>query len=524
MSPRWLVLLFLGCSLSGQLPEFDIWISGGRIVDGAGNPWFIGDIGVRGDTIAYAGPPKKDIRAKRILDARGKTVTPGFIDAHSHGRRGIFEVPSAENQIRQGVTTIMEGPDGSSPWPIGEFLSRFSKVPATTNFGLLVGQGTIREKVIGLKDRKATPEEISRMQEMARQAMREGAFGISTSLFYVPGAFTPTEEVIAVSRAAGELGGVYTSHMRDEASKVLDSVQELIRIGEEAHMPVQITHHKVAGKGNWGKSVETLRMVEQARKRGIDVTIDQYPYTASSAGLAALVPKWALESGQKAFEERAASPEARARMRAGIIVNLKEDRGSNDLRNVVFARCSADASLAGKSLYDLTGSDDFEKAAEHVIRLQEKGGCSCIYHTMSEEEVERIMRFPWTMIASDGSIPIFGQDVPHPRYYGTFARVLGRYVRERGVLTLEDAVRKMSGYPAARFGLSDRGLLRPGMKADVAVFDAATVIDKADFAKPHQYAEGFVHVLVNGVPVLADGKMLEARPGRALYGPAYKTQ
>jgi dihydroorotase/N-acyl-D-amino-acid deacylase len=277
----------------------------------------------------------------------------------------------------------------------------------------------------------------------------------------------------------------------------------------------------MSGK-NWGKSVETLKLVEDARRRGVDISIDQYPYTASSTGLAALVPKWALESGQKSFRERAASPEGRARMKVEIVLSLKEDRGSGDLKNVVFASCAGDRSLSGKSLRDLTGSDDFEKAAEHVVRLQELGGCSCIYHAISEEDVERIMRYPGTMIASDGGIPVFDQDVPHPRNYGTFARVLGRYVRERNVLTLEDAVRRMTSLPAIRFRITDRGLLGPGMKADVAVFDAATVIDKSEFGKPHQYAEGFTHVLVNGTPVLMDGKMLPARPGRALYGPGYQ--
>ena len=276
------------------------------------------------------------------------------------------------------------------------------------------------------------------------------------------------------------------------------------------------------GGKSWGQSVETLRLVEEARARGVDISIDQYPYTASSTGLAALVPKWALESGQKSFKERAASPEARARMKQDIVVNLKVDRGSGDLRNVVFASCAGDRTLAGKSLRDLTGSDDFEKAAEHVVRLQELGGCSCIYHAISEDDVVRIMRYPGTMIASDGGIPVFGEDVPHPRSYGTFARVLGRYVREKKVITLEDAVRRMSGLPAGRFRIMDRGLLRPGMKADVAVFDANTVIDKSEFGNPHQYAEGFAHVIVNGTPVLVDGKMLPARPGRAIYGPGFQ--
>jgi len=278
------------------------------------------------------------------------------------------------------------------------------------------------------------------------------------------------------------------------------------------------------GRSNWGRSIDTLRLVQEARARGVDVTIDQYPYTASSTGAGALFPQWSLESGQQALIERLGSPDQRARIVAGIADRIENDRGGGDPKNVVLASCSFDPSLAGKNLAELTAARGvpvtFTSAAETAIDLQRKGGCSAIYHAISEEDLERILRFPFTMIASDGGIPLFGKDVPHPRNYGTFARVLGRYVRERKVLILEDAVRRMSSLPAARFRIFDRGLLRPGMKADVSVFDAAKVVDKADFEHPHQYAEGFQHVLVNGKLVLADGKMTAERPGRVLYGPA----
>jgi N-acyl-D-amino-acid deacylase len=266
-----------------------------------------------------------------------------------------------------------------------------------------------------------------------------------------------------------------------------------------------------------------VRLVEEARARGVDVTIDQYPYTASSTGTGALFPQWSLESGQQALIERLAAPEQRARIVAGIAGRIENDRGGGDPQNVVLASCSFDPSLAGKNLAELTAARGvavtFESAAETAIELQRKGGCSAIYHAISEDDLERILRFPFTMVASDGGIPMFGKDVPHPRNYGTFARVLGRYVRERKVLTLEDAVRRMTSLPAARFRIFDRGLLRPGMKADVAVFDPAKVSDKADFEHPHQYAEGFRHVLVNGKPALADGRMTGELPGRVLYGP-----
>jgi dihydroorotase/N-acyl-D-amino-acid deacylase len=253
-------------ALAAQPPAYDILIAGGRIFDGAGNPWFIGDIGIQADTIAYVGPPGH-ARGRLFIDAKGLAVAPGFIDTHSHARGGIFESPEAENQIRQGVTTVIEGPDGSSPLPLKPFLEKVAAAKTTINFGTLAGQGSIRQKIIGLKNRKATPEEIAAMQELARQAMRDGAFGLSTGLFYLPGAFTPTEEVIEIAKVVGAMGGIHTSHMREEAAHVLDSVRETIRIGEEGGLPTQVTHHKIIGRANWGRSVDTLRLVEEARRQ-----------------------------------------------------------------------------------------------------------------------------------------------------------------------------------------------------------------------------------------------------------------
>ena len=285
-----------------------------------------------------------------------------------------------------------------------------------------------------------------------------------------------------------------------------------------------MTHHKIIGKANWGRSAETLQLVEEARARGVDVTIDAYPYTASSTGLAALFPQWSQAGGQKALIERLSAPEQRSRIKAAIVENILINRGGGDPKNVVIASCAFDPKLAGKSLADITAEHGQavtpENAAETAIDLQQRGSCSAVYHAIDERDVERVLRSPSTMIGSDGEIPVFGQGAPHPRSYGTFARVLARYVRDRKVLTIEDAVRKMSGYPAERLKLLDRGLLRPGMKADVVVFDATTVQDKADFANPHQYAEGFRYVIVNGTPIIDDGKLTQQRPGRILYGPA----
>ena len=502
-----------------QAQPFDLVIHNARIVDGSGNPWYHGDIGLRGDTVASIGRLGA-VPAKLNLDAQGLTVAPGFIDIHTHSRRGIFLDPAAQNYIRQGVTTVMEGNDGSSPIPLAPFLQKVAAAHPAVNFGTFVGQGSIREAVMGLANREATPEEIGKMKLIARQAMQDGAFGLSTGLFYVPGNFTPTEEVIEIAKVVASFGGMHISHMRDEAAGVLDSVRETIRIGEEGGLPTQVTHHKIIGAANWGKSAETLRLVEEARARGVDVTIDEYPYTASSTGTSALFPQWSLAGGQKALLERLSAPDQRGRIKAEIVERIRVDRGGGDPKNVVMANCSFDHSLDGQSLADITAARgrtvNFDTAAETAIEIQQKGGCQAVYHAISEDDIERILKSPYTMIGSDGEIPEFGKGVPHPRSYGTNARVLARYVREKKVITLEDAIRKMSGYPAERLRLLDRGLLRPGMKADIVIFDPDKIQDKADYAHPHQYAEGVRDVIVNGQLVISNGRLTAARPGRVL--------
>ncbi len=518
-----LALLLAPALHTAQTPTYDLLIRGGRIVDGAGNAWFRGDVALRGDTIAAIG--KLDgATARRVIEANGQVIAPGFIDAHSHARRQIFEETKAENYIRQGVTTAIEGPDGSSPLPLKPFFDRLTQARIAINMGALVGQGSIREQVIGLVNRRATPDEIERMKALVKEAMEQGALGLSTGLFYVPGNYTPTEEVIELAKVAGRMGGIHTSHMRDEAAGVRTSVAETIAIGELGGLPTQVTHHKIIGKDNWGRSVDTLRLVAEARARGVDVTIDQYPYTASSTGLVALLPQWSQEGGQRELVKRLEDPATRAKIKAAVVESIKFDRGGGDAKNVYIARCTWDQSLEGKNLAEITKargrSAAVEDAAETALELVAKGGASAIFHAINEDDLVRILKDPLTMIASDGGVEIPKLGVPHPRSYGTFARVLNVYVREKRVLSLEDAVRKMSSLPAQRLGLTDRGLLRPGMKADVVVFDPERVRDKATFAEPHQYAEGVNYVIVNGAVVLDDGKMTEARPGQVLLGAA----
>ena len=518
------VLLSVGAAMvAAQAPRFDLVIRGARVVDGTGAPWVLADVAIAGDTIVAVG---RDLAgtAATTVDAAGKVVAPGFIDIHTHARRGIFVVPTADNYVRQGVTTVVEGPDGSSPLPIAAFLAKVEAVRIVPNFATFVGQGSVREKVMGNVDRPATAAELATMKDIVRQAMRDGAFGLSTGLLYVPGTFTPTAEVVALAAEAGALGGIHVSHMREEASRVLDSVNETIRIGEEGHLPTQVTHHKIVGKGNWGRSVETLRAMDAARARGVDVTIDQYPYTASSTGISVLFPRWALEGTDADVTGRIADPAQRAKIKAAIIENLEFDRGGGDPKNVQIANCPWDSSMAGKTLADLVLAKgetvSYATAADVVIEIVRRGGAQGIFHAIDEADLRRILASPLTMVASDGEVPVFGQASPHPRSYGTFVRVLGRYVRDERVLTLEEAVRKMTSFPAARMGLADRGILRPGMKADLVVFDPERVGDRATFEQPHQYAVGIDRVFVNGTQVFDGSTMSAARPGRVLRRPA----
>jgi N-acyl-D-amino-acid deacylase len=513
--------------IRSQGAGFDIVVRGGRVVDGTGNPWFVADVGIKGDSI-LAIAPRLDVGSARIVDASGLVVSPGFIDVHSHSEfsddgQDMIGNPAAENNVRQGVTTVIASPDGGGSVQVAGYLEKVSAAKPAINVGTFIGHGSVRAAIVGQANRAATPEEMQRMSDLVRTGMRDGAFGLSTGLFYVPGNYAPLEEVVELARVAGESGGIHQSHMRDEAARVLDSVRDTIAIGERGGLPTQVTHHKIIGKANWGKSTESLRLIDEARARGVDATIDQYPYTASSTSIqGGLVPQWAQEGGRERLLERIRDEDSRRKILADVTRSIQTDRGAGDPANVVLAACSWDPGLAGKSLAQVLRDRGrpvaVDQAADLVLEIVQKGGCSAIYHAISEDDLVRIMKHPATMIASDAApgIPTFGRDVPHPRAYGTFARVLGVYVREKGVLTIEEAVRKMSSFPSQRMGIEDRGVLRPGMKADVVVFNAATIADRATFEKPHQYAVGVVAVIVNGKLTLANGEMTTERAGRVL--------
>jgi dihydroorotase/N-acyl-D-amino-acid deacylase len=526
------ISLALASPATAQTPAYDLLLRNARIVDGSGKPAYRGDLAISGDTIA-AIASKIDGGAKRVIDVGGQVLAPGFIDVHNHARvrRGIFQHPTADNFVRQGVTTVIEGPDGSSPVPLAPFLKQLAALPKSLNIGSFIGQGSVRAAVIGRANRPASADEIVKMRALVEQGMRDGALGLSSGLEYVPGAYAPLEEIVELAKAAGRLGGHYQSHIRGEGTSVVTSVGEAIAIAERGGLPAQITHHKMVGRPAWGKSVETLRLIDQARARGLDVTIDQYPYT--SAHISAQIPTWALEGTREDALNRLKNPDQRAKVKADIVRRLRLGGAGGDLTKIVILHCQWDSSLDGKSLADVARLRGLratpEEGSEAVLWLFEQGDCNRIQRdVMSEADVERILKHPATMIASDGEIPL-GLGDPHgspthPRDYGTFVRVLAVYVRERKLITLEDAVRKMSSFPAQRLGLRDRGSIRVGMKADLMVFDPTRVRDAATFDKPHQYAEGIPLVIVNGEVVFENNGVTPARPGRVLYGPAKDRQ
>ncbi len=502
-----------------QDAPLDVVIAGGRVVDGTGAAWFVADVGIRGDRIARLGD-LRDVAAVTRIDARGLIVAPGFIDPHVHARERLFELPTAEGYLRQGLTTVVDGNDGSSPLPLAPYFDTLQAATMSPNVALFVGHGTVREAVMGTANRKASAAELTRMQTLVAAAMRDGALGLSTGLAYVPGTYAPTDEIVALAETARAHGGIYISHMRDEGGGVLDSVRETISIGERAKIPVQISHHKVGGRKQFGQSVQSLELIAAARARGVDVTFDQYPYTASQTGLSLIFPRWALADDK--LNERLASAGQRREIKTGML-SFIDERFGDDAARIQLVRCGHDPSLAGKTIKDLlvAAAQPLTQSAmaDMVIELQLKGGCSAIFHAYDEPDVERLMQSPFGMIGSDGSLTKPGDGAPHPRAFGTYPRVLGRYVRERHVLTLEDAVRKMTSFPAARLGLADRGVLKAGMMADITVFDAATIADRATFTDPHHYSDGVRYVLVNGRLTIAQGEHTGVRAGRVLRGP-----
>ncbi|HEY4148374.1 MAG TPA: D-aminoacylase [Chitinophagaceae bacterium] len=501
--------------------NYDIIIRNGKIVDGTGNSWYYGDIGIRDGKIASI-QKHLDGSAARTIDAKGLIVAPGFIDVHTHIEGDEIKTPTAGNFIFDGVTTVITGNCGSSNVNIGKYLHFIDSLHLSINVATLIGHNDVRRAVIGTANRDPNEEELKKMEGIVTQAMKDGAVGFSTGLIYIPGTYSKTPEVVALAKAAAQYNGVYTSHMRDEGDSVVQAINEALYIGREAGMPVEISHFKLSGQQNWGRSSETLPMIIAARKEGLDVTIDQYPYTASSTSLSTLLPDEVLADGRDSIRARLNRPDTRQYVVDYMLRHLKKRRLKH-FSYAVVAYYSADTTLNGKSIEAVNLVKGRKHTAKEealtVIEMMLQGGAGMVFHGMSEGDVEHIMQYPFNMFASDAGIRDFGQGSPHPRGYGTNARVLGKYVREEKLFPLEEAIRRMTSLPAQKFQLRDRGLLKEGMAADVVVFDENTVSDKSTFDHPHQYSTGFQYVLVNGQLVVDNAKHTGVRSGRALFGP-----
>lgn len=513
-----LVAVPVGAENTTDDTMFDLVITNARIVDGTGNPWFRGSIAVKDGKIAKIGRFEAP-NAKQTIDANNKIVAPGFIDVHAHVE-GIYNNPDAENFIRMGVTSLVTGNCGGSTTNVKEFLGRINETPLAVNLATLIAHGSVRRAAMGLDNRAPTAEEQQKMNQIVEQAMKDGAVGLSTGLIYVPGTFAKTEEVVELAKVASRFGGVYASHIRDEGNGVVEAIKEAINIGEQANMPVEISHFKISSKALWGKTPTTIGLVEDARRRGVTVTVDQYAYTASSTSLDVRLPNWAVAGGREEGKKRLADKVTREK----IVKEMKEDLKKKNFKDYSFAYVAGydpNPEFNGKNIAEITEmtrkSKKIDQQIEQIFEMYEKGGAGMVYRVMDETDVQNIMRQPFTMIASDSGVRRFGEGVPHPRGYGNNARVLGKYVREMKIITLEDAIRKMTSLPAQTFNLRDRGLIREGYAADIVIFDENTVTDKATFENPHQYAQGFQAVIVNGEMVFDGTKMTGKMSGQPLY-------
>lgn len=502
-------------------PSFDVLIQNGRVMDGTGNPWIRMDIGIRNGRIEALGA-LRGATAKTIIDAGDRIVAPGFIDVHSHAAEGLTRTELRQGQplLAQGVTTIVANPDGGGPLDLAEQRKALESGGIGPNVALLIGHGRVRSAVIGNANREPTAEELERMRGLVRRAMQEGAFGLSSGLFYTPGSYAKTEEVIELAKVAAEFGGLYTSHIRDEGDYnigVVAAVQEVIRIAEEAGTIGIVSHVKALGPDNWGLAHAITHRIDAARARGVQVFADQYPYEASSTSLrAALLPDGVPAPTVEQLARRdALNPEERAIVERAERVATENLRRRGGPAAIQIAHYRPDRSLEGQTLEQIAAARK-QSPVLAALELIARQSPSIVSFNMAEDDIAELMKQPYTMTSSDGGLVAMGEGKPHPRNYGAFARKLARYVRQRQVVSLEHAIRSMTSLPATVFGMRDRGVIREGAAADIVIFDPAKVVDRATYTDPHQLAEGMAYVLVNGQFVIQDGRFTSAMPGRVL--------
>jgi N-acyl-D-amino-acid deacylase len=547
-----LAVLLGACRSTPPPPHFDVLIRGGTLYDGSGGEGVRADVGVTGDRIAAVGD-LGEATAGVILDATGLAVAPGFINMLSWSTESLLIDPRSQSEIRQGVTTQIFG-EGTSMGPLNEamkrrlrerqgdlkyditwttlaeYLRELERRGVSQNVASFIGATTIREYVLGLEDRQPTPAQLDEMRALVRQEMEAGALGIGSSLIYPPAFYAKTEELIELCKVAAQYQGKYISHIRSEGNRLIEAVEELIRISREAGIPAEIYHLKAAGERNWAKMDQVIALIEQARREGLRITANMYTYTAGSTGLTAAMPPWALDGGLEALFRRLTDPATRARIRREIETpsdqweNLYLAAGSAERVLLVGFRSERLKPLTGKTLAEVARARGTSPADTIMdLVLEDSNDVGAVYFMMSEDNVRKQLKLPWVSLGSDAASMapegVFLRSSTHPRAYGNFARFLGRYVRDERLMPLGEAIRRLTSLPATNLGLAGRGFLRPGLFADIVVFDPATIIDRATYEKPHQYAEGVRHVLVNGVPVLRNGEHTGARPGRALWGP-----
>jgi len=535
--------------------SFDLVIKGGRVIDGTGNPWCRKDVGIVEGRIKRVGHIGEHTGKK--IEAEGMIISPGFVDLHNHSDRSILAYPDAENYIMQGVTTAVIGNCGLSLAPVNpdnldllkrynaaalkpgfdygfewrtlaEYYEKVERQGISLNLAPLVGHGAVRLAVKGFDSSEASREEMSKMKRLIVQSLEEGAFGMSTGLIYPPGSYSNTEELVQLASILRQYGGIYTTHMRNEGDRLMESVEEAIRIGEENDIPVEISHHKATGRPNWGKVTGTLRVMEQARQRGVEVNCDMYPYTAGSTTITATLPTWVLEGGIEKMLERLKDKETRESIKKELAEGSVT--GANSIRNagwhnILIAGCPSKKEYEGESLEEILKKENrFDNPYEGLFNLllEIEGNATMITFGMDEDDVRTVMSSPLSSIGSDSSAtaPAAGGK-PHPRAYGTFPRFLGKYVREEKLLPLEEGIRKITSLPAGKVGLESRGLVKEGFWADVVIFDPATIKDKATYDNPHQYPAGIYYVIVNGQVVVDHGRLTSVRSGKVLRRSLY---